>query len=65
MLVKTSANIHMNDLNFEHLIEHGLSCTLDRVDKDVSYVNGLNFGTIDGSCLVEATVKRISEARST
>ena len=53
--VKTSVNIHMNDVNFEHLIEHALSCTLERVDKDVSYVTGLKFGTIDEGCLIEAT----------
>ena len=45
----------MNDVNFEHLIEHALSCTLERVDKDVSYVTGLKFGTIDEGCLIEAT----------
>ena len=54
-IVKISANIHMNDVNFEHLIEHVLSYTLKRVDKDVSYVNGLMFGTIDKDCLIEAT----------
>ena len=47
MIVKASANIHNNDVNFEHLIEHAFSCTLERNDKNVSYVNGLRFGTID------------------
>ena len=45
----------MNDINFEHLIEHALSCTLERVDKDVSYVNDLKFGMIDEGFLIEAT----------
>ena len=54
-IVKTSANIHMNDVNFKHIIEHTFSCTLERVDKNVSYVNGLKFGTIDEDCLIEAT----------
>ena len=45
--VKASPNIHNNDVNFEQLIEHALSCTLERVDKDVSHCNGLKFETID------------------
>ena len=54
-IVKASANNLNNDVNFEHLIEHSLSFTLERVDKDVSYVNGLKFGTIDEGCLIEET----------
>ena len=53
--VKASANNLNDDVNFKHIIEHALSCTLERVDKDVSYVNGLKFGTIDEGCLIEAT----------
>ena len=45
----------MNDVNFEHLIEHALSCTLERVDKDVSNMGGLRFGTVDESWLIKAT----------
>ena len=45
----------MNDVNFEYLIEHALSCTLERVDKNVSYVNNLKFGSIDEGCLIDAT----------
>ena len=45
--VKASANIHNNNANFEHLIEHDLSCTLERNDEDVSYVSELRFGTMD------------------
>ena len=65
--VKTSVHIHMNDVNFEYLIEHALSCILERVDKDVAYVNGLKFGTIEcqysyGS---RQQVESSAEARST
>ena len=53
--VKASANNLYNDVSFEQLIEHALSCTSERVNKDVSYVNGLKFGMIDEGCLIEAT----------
>ena len=53
--VKTNANNFNDDVNFKHIIKHALSCTLKRVDKDVSYVNSLKFGTIDEGCLIEAT----------
>lgn len=33
-LVNTSANIQMNDVNFNHIIEHALSCTLEDDDED-------------------------------
>ena len=55
--IKASANNLNNDINFKHLIEHALSCTLERVDKDVLYMGGLRFGTIDESCLIKATWK--------
>ena len=55
--VKISVNIHMNDINFKHIIEHALSCTLKTVDKDMSYKGGLRFGMFDVGCLVEATKK--------
>ena len=45
--VKTSANIHMNDVNFNHIIEHALLCTLEEDGEDVSSCVGLRFGTID------------------
>ena len=35
-LVKASVNNLNDDVNFKHIIEHALSCTLERVDKDVS-----------------------------
>ena len=55
--VKASANNLNDDVNFKHIIEHALSCTLDRVDKDVSDLGGLRFGTVDESCLIKATKK--------
>ena len=55
--VNSSTNIRDNDVNFEHLIEYALSCTLERVDKDVSYTGGLRFGSFDVGCLVKATKK--------
>ena len=39
--VKASANNLNNDVNFEHLIEHASSCTLARVDKNMSYMGSL------------------------
>ena len=57
-IVKVSANNFNDDVNFKHIIEHALSLTLERVDKDVSYVNGLKFGTIDESCSIKATRKK-------
>ena len=54
MIVKASANNLNNDVNFEHLIKHALSCTLEKVDKDVG---DLRFGMIDDSCLIKATRK--------
>ena len=54
-IVKASANNLNNDVNFKHLIEHALSCTLEGVDKDVSNMDGLRFGTVDESCLIKAT----------
>ena len=62
LTVKTSVNNLNNDVNFEHLIEHALFCTLERVHKDVSYTGGLRFGTFDIGCLVEATRKGESVA---
>ena len=44
--VKTSANIHMNDINFNHIIKYVLSCTLEKDDEDVSSCVRLRFGTI-------------------
>ena len=55
--VKVSANNLNDDVNFKHIIEHALSCTLERVDKDVSNMGDLKFGTIDKSCLIKATNK--------
>ena len=51
--VKASANNLNDDVNFKHIIEHAFSCTLEMIDKDVLYVNGLKFGTIDEGCLIE------------
>ena len=42
-----SAKTLNNDDEFSHLIEHALTCTLERNDEDVSYVNELRFETID------------------
>ena len=42
-----SANKLNDDVNFKHIIERAMSCTLEMVDKDVSYVNGLRFETIN------------------
>ena len=58
LIVKASVNNLNNDVNFEHLVEHALSCTLNKVDKDVSDMGGLRFGTIDKSCLIKATRKK-------
>ena len=57
MIVKASANNLNNDVNFEHLIKHALSCTLERVDKDVSYMGSLRFRTFDVGCFIETTRK--------
>ena len=46
IIVKARANIHNNDINFEHLIEHALSCTLENYNEDVSSVSELRFGTL-------------------
>ena len=53
--VKASVNNLNNDVNIEHLIKHALSCILERVDKNVSYMDGLRFGMFDVGYLVEAT----------
>ena len=53
--VKASTNNLKDDVNFKHIVEHALSCTLERVDKDVSNMGGLRFGTVDESCLIKAT----------
>ena len=57
-IVKASANNINNDVNFEHLIKYALSCTLERVDKNVSNMGDLRFGSFDVGCLVEATKKQ-------
>ena len=44
--VKASANNLNNDIHFNHIIEHALSCTLEEDGKDVSNVSGLRFWTI-------------------
>ena len=54
-IVKASVNNLNDDVNFKYIIEHALSWTLERVDKGVSYVNGLKFETIDEGCLIKAT----------
>ena len=46
-IVSASTNIHNNDVNFNHIIEYTLSCTLEESDKDVLSVSRLRFGTID------------------
>ena len=33
--IQPSANNLIDDVNFKHIIEHALSCILERVDKDV------------------------------
>ena len=45
--VKIRANIHMNDVSFNHIVEHALSCTLEEDSKDVSSCVGLRFETIN------------------
>ena len=35
-IVNASTNIRDDDVNFKHIIEYTLSCTLERNDKDVS-----------------------------
>ena len=42
-VVKASTNNLNNDVNFEHLIEHALACTLERNDEDMSSVRELRF----------------------
>ena len=37
----------MNDANFNHIIEHALSCTLEEDGEDMSSCVGLRFGTIN------------------
>ena len=44
--VKASANNLNNDIHFNHIIEHALSCTLEEDGKDVSSSVGLRFETI-------------------
>ena len=56
-IVKANANNLSDDVHFKHIVEHALSCTLERVDKDVSNMGGLRFGTVDESCLIKATRK--------
>lgn len=51
VFVKASNNIPDYDVNFNHLIKHVLSCTLEKVDKDVSSCVGLRFGTFDETLL--------------
>ena len=57
LYVKASVNNLNDDVNFKHIIEHALSCTLERVDKDVSNMSGLRFGMFDERCLIKATRK--------
>ena len=45
--INASTNIHDNDINFNHIIEHALSCTLEESDEDVSTESGLRFGMIN------------------
>ena len=45
--VSASAKTLNNGVDYNHLIEHALACTLKRNDEDVSYVNDLRFTTID------------------
>ena len=47
IIVKINANIHINDVNFNHIIEHALSCTLEEDGENVSNCVGLRFGMID------------------
>ena len=56
-MLKASVNNLNDDVNSKHIIEHALSCTLERVDKDVLDMGGLRFGTVDKSCLMKATKK--------
>ena len=58
-MLKASANNFNDDVNFKHIIEHVLSCILERVDKDVLDMGGLRFGTVDESCLIKATKKEV------
>ena len=44
--VKASANIHNNDVKFNHIIEYALSCTLEEDGEDLSSVSGLRYGAI-------------------
>ena len=44
--VKASTNISDNDVNFNHIIEHALSCTLEESGEGVLSVSGLRFGMI-------------------
>ena len=37
----------MNEVNFNHIIEHALSCTLEEDGEDMSSCVGLRFETID------------------
>ena len=46
ILVNASTNIRDNDVNFKHIIEHALSCTLEEDGEDESSCVGLRFGTI-------------------
>ena len=41
--VNANANSLKNDVNFKHIVEHVLSCTLEKDDKDVSSCVGLRF----------------------
>ena len=44
--VKASTNISDNDVNFNHIIEHALSCTLKEDGEDGLSASGLRFGMI-------------------
>ena len=51
--VDASAKTYNNDIDFKYIIEHVLSCTLEKVDEDVSYCDGLRFGTINEAFNIE------------
>ena len=45
--ISASAKTLNNDVDFNDLIEHALTCTLEKYIEDVSSVSKLMFGTID------------------
>ena len=47
MHVSASINTYNNNVNFNHIIEHALSCTLEENTKHVSNGVGLRFETMD------------------